>query len=58
MQSTGEIMSSAHESLKGRWGKPILLFVIMIAISMATGFIPFASLIITGPLSLGLAIFF
>lgn len=58
MQSTGAIMSSAHESLKGRWGKAILVFVIMIAISMATGFIPLASLIITGPLSLGLAIFF
>ena len=58
MQSTGEIMSSAHESLKGRWGKAILVYVIMVAISMVTGIIPIVSLIITGPLSLGLAIFF
>lgn len=58
MKSTGEIMSSAHESLKGRWGKAILVYVIMVAISMAIGFIPFVSLIISGPLSLGLAIFF
>ena len=58
MQSIGAIMSSAHDSLKGRWGKAILVYVIMLAISMAIGFIPFVSLIITGPLSLGLAIFF
>ncbi len=58
MQSTGAIMSSAHNALKGRWGKAILVYVIMVAISMAIGFIPFVSLIIAGPLSLGLAIFF
>ncbi len=58
MQSTGAIMSSAHNALKGRWGKAILVYVIMIAISAATSFIPFGSLIIGGPIALGLAIFF
>ena len=59
MQSTtGEIMSSAYNALKGRWGKAILVYVIMIAISAATSFIPFGSLIVGGPLTLGLAIFF
>ena len=59
MQSTtGEIMSSAYNALKGRWGKAILVYVIMIAISGATSFVPFGGLIIGGPLTLGLAIFF
>lgn len=58
MQSTGAMMSSAHDSLKGRWGKAILVYVIMIAISVASSFIPFGSLIIGGPIALGLAIFF
>lgn len=58
MQSTGAIMSSAHNALKGRWGKAILVYVIMIAISAASSFIPFGSLIIGGPIALGLAIFF
>ncbi len=62
MQSTGAIMSSAHNALKGRWGKAILVYVIMIAIYLAISFLPilnyFSYLIIDAPLSLGLAIFF
>ena len=59
MQSTtGEIMSSAYNALKGRWGKAILVYIIMIAISTAASIFPIANLVIGGPLALGLAIFF
>lgn len=58
MQSTSSIMSSAHNSLKGRWGKAILVYLIMIAISAVTSFIPLGALVVGGPLALGLAIFF
>jgi uncharacterized membrane protein len=51
----------ALESLNGKWGLAIGGYVVFIAISMAVSFVPvagsIASLIITGPLVLGIAIF-
>ena len=51
----------ARESLKGKWGLAIGGYVLFMIISMVVNFIPvvgsIASLIITGPLTLGLAIF-
>jgi uncharacterized membrane protein len=55
------LMQMAKESLKGKWGIAIGTFVVYIIIVTAPQIIPIvgpiASLIITGPLVLGLAIF-
>jgi uncharacterized membrane protein len=58
------LMKMARESLKGKWGLAIGTFVVYIliigAIQAATQFFPFAgllSLIISGPMAVGLAIF-
>jgi len=55
------LMQQARESLRGRWGLAIGAWVVFVLISVALSSIPKAgglfSLIITGPMSLGLAIF-
>jgi len=55
------LMQKARESLKGKWGLAIGTFVVYILITIALQKIPIigpiASLIVSGPLALGLAIF-
>lgn len=55
------LMTEARESLKGRWGFAIGVFLIYMiivgAVNSIKGWGAAASIIITGPLSLGLAIF-
>jgi uncharacterized membrane protein len=55
------LMQMARESLKGKWGLAIGTLVVYIIISVALQIIPYvgpiASLIISGPFSLGLAYF-
>lgn len=55
------LMQMARESLKGKWGLAIGTFVVYMLIAMALQIIPIVgpitSLIITGPLAMGLAIF-
>ena len=55
------LMQMARESLKGKWGLAIGTFVVYILITSVLQVIPviglIASLIISGPFALGLAIF-
>lgn len=55
------LMSKARESLKGKWGLGIGTFVVFMLIMMAIQLIPIAgwiiSILITGAMSIGLAIF-
>ncbi|MBL7764851.1 MAG: DUF975 family protein [Chitinophagaceae bacterium] len=50
-----EIKDEALAKLNNNWGTAILALLIVIAISMASSFIPFASILISGPFSLGMA---
>ncbi len=52
-----EIMADAREALSGQWHSAALAFFVYILIAGSVGFIPFASLIISGPFALGVAIF-
>ena len=56
-----ELRATARAQLKGKWGTPILICFIYGIISLAVSFIPgiggVASLILTGPLTLGLVTF-
>jgi len=63
LTANSEITRKAREALRGKWGVAIGLCVVYMLIAMAVNFIPFgigsiASLIITGPLMVGLALFF
>ncbi len=51
------LMSSARQTLSGQWGMAVGATLVYFVILMASGIIPFSSLLITGPFSLGLAIF-
>jgi len=56
------LMKSARESLKGKWGLAIGGSVVYMAVLIASGMVPilgsFASIVIAGPMILGLTIFF
>ncbi|MDY6843318.1 MAG: DUF975 family protein, partial [Thermodesulfobacteriota bacterium] len=56
-----EIMAQARDSLRGRWGIAIGAFVVYLLIQIAVQFIPgvgwLISLLISGPLSVGLCVF-
>ena len=55
------LMAQARESLRGLWGLAIGTIVVYFIISIAVGFVPFigwlVSILITGPMSVGLCIF-
>src|SRR3989442_6973402 len=55
------LMAQARESLKGKWGLGVGTTVVFMLVMIAVQFIPVAggiiSLLITGPMSIGLAIF-
>lgn len=57
-----DLMAQARACLQDRWGLAIAVIVINFALGLACGSIPIAgalaSLVITGPLSLGVALFF
>ncbi len=56
-----ELMAQARESLRGLWGLAIGTIVVYYLICIAVGYVPFAgnliSLIISGPMSVGMVIF-
>jgi uncharacterized membrane protein len=51
-----EIIQYAKEKVSANWGMAILAFVIYIVVSSLLSFVPFGSIILTGPLVLGLSI--
>lgn len=51
------LMTQARETLSDKWGMAIVTYLVYGLLSSATGWIPFGSLIFSGPLSLGLVIF-
>ncbi len=57
-----DLMRRARESLRNRWGFGILVLILFLIINIGTGFIPYvgsiASLIITGPMTVGLSLVF
>ncbi len=57
-----ELTAWAREQLRGRWWPPIAVGLILAAIQTGSGFLPYAGgliqLAITGPLELGVAIYF
>jgi uncharacterized membrane protein len=61
MKNNKELMTQARESLSGKWGLAIGTFVIYMLIIVCVQLIPIiggiGSLIITGPMGLGIAIF-
>jgi len=57
-QSFNEMKDMALAKLENKWGNAALVVLIAMIITGATNFIPGASLIIGGPISLGIAIYF
>jgi len=57
-QSFNEMKDKALAKLENKWGNAALVVLIAMIITGATNFIPGASLIIGGPISLGMAIYF
>ena len=61
MRTNNELLSQSRESLSGRWGLAIGGFFLGGVVTGVAGSIPFigvvASLIISGPMMLGMAIF-
>lgn len=57
-QSFNEMKDMALAKLENKWGNAALVVLIAMIITGATNFIPGASLIIGGPISLGMAIYF
>jgi len=53
-----ELMTAAREDLNGNWGIAIGLYLIYFLIAMVAGVVPFASLLIAGPFTLGVVTFF
>ncbi|MBL4624383.1 MAG: DUF975 family protein [Flavobacteriales bacterium] len=52
-----ELRAMARASLDGNWGLAIGTFVVFSLVVSAASFIPFGSLLITGPMSVGIALF-
>ena len=52
-----QLMDDAKYSLKGLWGTAAKAYLVVLLISIGGSIIPFLSLIISGPLALGYAIF-
>jgi uncharacterized membrane protein len=53
-----DLMAQARSVLTGHWGLAIGFVVLFCVLMMASGFIPFGSLILAGPFQLGLVVFF
>jgi uncharacterized membrane protein len=53
----GELMDEAKAALSGRWGKAVTAAIIVALVSVVGNFVPAISVILAGPLGLGLAIF-
>lgn len=56
-QTNFDLIGAAKDSLEGKWGIAIGGFIIFILVSAGASFIPGVGLVISGPLSLGLAVF-
>ncbi len=52
-----QIFNDARQDLSGKWGTAIVTFIVYIVVSMVAGFVPFGSIVLGGPLALGIAIF-
>ncbi len=52
------LMAQARESLEGKWGLAIGGVLVFLLVSSATSMIPFGSIIVSGPMYVGLAFFF
>jgi uncharacterized membrane protein len=52
------LMAQAREALEGKWGLAVGGGLVFILVNSATSIIPFASIIIGGPMYVGLAFFF
>lgn len=49
------LMQDARADLTGRWGTGVAIMLVYLVISLGISFIPFGSVLISGPLSLGFA---
>ena len=49
------LMREARTSLTGRWGTAVAAYIVFFLVSMVLAFIPLVPILITGPLTLGLA---
>lgn len=58
MTSASEIRSRARQSLSGKWGIAILAMIVYAILNSIAGVTGFGAIIFSGPLTLGLAIFF
>ena len=57
--TNAELMTRARASLQGKWGLSIaVVFLCLIILSMASQLIPFAGFVLSGPMMLGLYIYF
>lgn len=52
-----QIFHDARQSLSGKWGLAIVTFLVYMIVAMISGFIPLGSIILGGPLAVGMAIF-
>lgn len=52
------LMMQAREALKGKWGGAVIATLVFCLISGAASAIPFVSLIVSGPLAMGIAYYF
>ena len=57
MTENAELMNMARESLRGKWGLAIATIVVLTILLAIASVIPLASLVVSGPFTLGLAIF-
>lgn len=52
------LMLEAREALAGKWGGAVIATLVFCLISIAASSIPFASLVVNGPLAMGVAYYF
>lgn len=57
LSSHADLTRAARTALSNNWGNAVIITLIFMIISVAAGIIPFGSLIVSGPLSVGMAIF-
>jgi uncharacterized membrane protein len=53
-----QLMAEARQNLSGSWGLGVLLCVVFMLVVVAASMIPFGSVIVTGPMTVGLALCF
>lgn len=58
MMTNSEIRSHAWASTKGQLGVAFLVFLIYLVVAVASSMIPFGSIFVSGPLAIGMAIFY